>query len=588
MFDGGLFKAARPISIISADSNSDIKCHYLGNSGPFHHAMWIPRSEQILVSMGDLDAFGITIEINGGLLRAFYGDRQIFEVRKANNVWMCNFDKLCSKIIANLPSRAENGVTLYGNQQLRPMALVSARSDSDEELFKLLHRRLCHRNMRDILRAVMTKRIYVGKGFASLITNVKSTIATYDSKCDACEKAKSHAQPHPSRNQPEASREPHTRLSQQDEVDLAMRTGSVVATVSTDMAGPYSVPSLIGAYRGNQTFIKRDSKKAYFYPYRKKSDAFDNLQHLVETRFRMERYNMKHYHSDGAGELYGSEIRKYLNDLGCKTTWTTLATPQQNSISERHFRTEGEGAQAMLLYARFLPTGLWTFAKEAFTHVYNLFPTTISKGWISPHEFETGKVPDLIKLKVWGCKCWANIPRNLRRKDLAPKSKVGYLMGYSQFQVDAYKIWIPSSNKIIMARDVVFDENIPQGDIDHAKDDYWRDVRLYTQVSKRGKAKFVEDYDHLVGCIFYDPEFHDLNIVTSIDVKKSNLVGTLARIVDGVQEDKDHDSMHVADIEKLLGIFDTDEDANGRACIAGHDHLDTRVRSDQGKLGSWS
>ena len=216
MFDGGLFKAARPISIISADSNSDIKCHYLGNSGPFHHAMWIPRSEQILVSMGDLDAFGITIEINGGLLRAFYGDRQIFEVRKANNVWMCNFDKLCSKIIANLPSRTENGVTLYGNQQLRPMALVSARSDSDEELFKLLHRRLCHRNMRDILRAVMTKRIYVGKGFASLITNVKSTIATYDSKCDACEKAKSHTQPHPSRNQPEASREPHTRLSQQD------------------------------------------------------------------------------------------------------------------------------------------------------------------------------------------------------------------------------------------------------------------------------------------------------------------------------------------------------------------------------------
>jgi len=442
--------------------------------------------------------------------------------------------------------------------------------------------------MRDILRAVVTKRIFVGKAFESLVTNIKGTISTYDSKCDACEKAKSHVQPHPSRTQPKASRGPPTRLSQQDEVDLAMRTGSVVATVSTDMAGPYSVPSLIGAFLGNQTFIKRDSKKAYFYPYRKKSDALDNLKHLVETRFRMERYDMKHYHSDGAGELCGSEIRKYLNNLGCKTTWTTLATPQQNSISERHFRTEGEGAQAMLLYARFLPTGLWTFAKEAFTHVYNLFPTTTSNGWISPYEFETGKVPDLTKLKVWGCKCWVNIPRNLRHKDLAPKSKVGYLMGYSEFQVDAYKIWIPATNKIIMARDVVFDENIPQGDIDHAKDDYWRDVRLYAQVTKRGKAKFVEDYEHLVGCIFYDPEFHDLNIVTSIDINKSNLVGTLAKIVDGVQEDKDHDSMHVAEIEKLLGIFDSDEDANGRACIASHEDLDTRVRSSQGKLDSWS
>jgi hypothetical protein len=161
-------------------------------------------------------------------------------------------------------------------------------------------------------------------------------------------------------------------------------------------------------------------------------------------------------------------------------------------------------------------------------------------------------------------------------------------MGYSQFQVDAYKLWIPATNKIIMARDVVFDENIPQGDIDHAKDDYWRDVRLYAQVSKRGKARFVEDYEHLVGCIFYDSEFHDLNIVTSIEANRGNLVGTLARIVDGIQQDKDHDSMHVAEIEKLLGIFDTDEDANGRACIAGHDHLDTRVRSDQGKKDSWS
>jgi hypothetical protein len=364
----------------------------------------------------------------------------------------------------------------------------------------------------------------------------------------------------------------------------------VTSSVSTDTTGPYSVPSLIGGYVGNQTFIKRDSKRAYFYPYKKKSDALDNLRHLVDTRFKMERYDMLHYHSDGAGELCGKDVRKYLNDKGCQTSWTTLATPQQNSISERHFRTESEAAQAMLLYARFLPTGLWTFAKETFTHVYNLFPTTTAKGWMSPYEFETGIVPNLTKLKVWGSKCWVNIPRNLRHKDWAPKSKVGFLMGYSEFQVDAYKIWIPSTNKIIMARDVIFDENIPQGDVNHATDDYWRDVRLYARVAKKGGAKYVEDYEHLVGCIFYDPEYQELDIVTRVDEEKGKLVGWLSKIVDGVQAEVEHERMHVAEIEKLLGIYELEEgdEDGGRAYIAGHDHLNTRVRSDQGKLGSWS
>jgi hypothetical protein len=368
-----------------------------------------------------------------------------------------------------------------------------------------------------------------------------------------------------------------------------MRVGSVISSVSTDTTGPYSVPALIGGYVGNQTFIKRDSKKAYFYPYLKKSDALENLQHLVNTRFKMERYDMTHYHSDGAGELCGKEIRKFLNEKGCKTTWTALSTPQQNSISERHFRTEGEAAQAILLYARFLPTGLWTFAKEAFTYVYNLFPTSTSRGWMSPYEFETGKVPDLSKLKVWGCKCWSNIPAGYRHKDWAPKSTVGYLMGYSEFQIDAYKIWIPSTNKIIMARDVIFDEHIPQGDVDHATDDYWRDVRLYTQASRKRGPRYVEDYEHLVGCIFYDPEKHDLNIVTRIDINNKYLFGHLAKIVDGVQDDRRHDRMHVAEIEKLLGIYSQDDDSEVHIHVVSNEaSLETRDRSNQGTcLYSW-
>jgi hypothetical protein len=397
--------------------------------------------------------------------------------------------------------------------------------------------------------------------FDLLVSNVQRTLSYNTTKCDSCEKAKSHALPHPSKAKAGSSRKPSTGVpSKQAQVDAAMQSGHVEGTISTDTTGPYSVPSIIGKFVGNQTFIKRDSKRAYFYPYRLKSDAYENLRHLVDTRFKMEKYNLKHYHSDGAGELSGSAVRKYLNEKGCQTSWTTLANPQQNSISERHFRTESEGAQAMMLHARFLPAGLWTFAKEAFTYVYNRFPTTTARGWMSPMEYETGQVPSLVNLRVWGCKCWVNIPRSNRHKDWAAKSTVGYLMGYSEFQTDGYKVWIPSTNKIIIARDVKFDENIPQGDVDHATDEYWRDVRLFTRVTSSKGSNFVEDYEHLVGCIFYDPDVQEMNIVTRVDVYNRNIVGYLAHVVDGVQDGDEHASMHVAEIEKLLGVYLSDDD----------------------------
>ena len=556
LFEGDLKKTVGTIRIISADKNSNLECNYLGKCAPFYNALWIPEADQVLVSMGDLDELGIEIRVQGGILIGSYQGRQIFHVRKVGNVWISNFEKLCDKLLEHLPRRVEFGVELWGNQRVANLAVSVPEM---QRVYQLLHYRLCHRNMRDVLRAMSQKRIFVGKEYNCLLTNMQRTLFDCSTKCDSCEKAKSHALPHPAvkpSKAPAPIKSSASRsLSKESAVDIEMQRGHLEGSISTDTTGPYSVPSIIGGYVGNQTFIKRDSKRAYFYPYRLKSDAYDNLRHLVDTRFKMERFDLKHYHSDGAGELSGKQVRSYLNGKGCQTTWTTLANPQQNSTSERHFRTESEGAQAMMSHARFLPTGLWNFAKEAFTYVYNHFPTTTARGWMSPMEYETGVVPDLSRLRVWGCKCWVNIPKSLRHKDWAAKSKVGYMMGYSEFQIDAYKIWIPATNKIIIARDVKFDEIIPQGDVDHATDEYWRDVRLFTKVTGQRSPKDVEDFEHLVGNIFYDPDVQEMNIVTRIDVYNRNIVGWLAKVVDGVQQGDEHATMHVADIEKLLGVY---------------------------------
>jgi hypothetical protein len=49
--------------------------------------------------------------------------------------------------------------------------------------------------------------------------------------------------------------------------------GFKAGVVSTDLTGPYSVRTLKGNYVGNQVFLEIDSKYAYIYFYRNKSDA---------------------------------------------------------------------------------------------------------------------------------------------------------------------------------------------------------------------------------------------------------------------------------------------------------------------------
>jgi hypothetical protein len=85
---------------------------------------------------------------------------------------------------------------------------------------------------------------------------------------------------------------------------------------------------------------------------------------------------------------------------------------------------------------------------------------------MSSFEHKKGKTPDVSHLRIWGSKCYANVALSHRRKDFAPRAQEGYLVGYSEIQRDAYQIWVPETNRIVVSRSVTFDEAIPQGDVD--------------------------------------------------------------------------------------------------------------------------
>ena len=82
--------------------------------------------------------------------------------------------------------------------------------------------------------------------------------------------------------------------------------------------------------------------------------------------------------------------------------------------------------------------------------------------------------PNQAHLRVFGCKAFAMTANALKKTNrlqrLNPKAWIGYLVGYNSTNV--YRIWNPVFNKIVLTRDVVFNEHETfNGSIEALKDD---------------------------------------------------------------------------------------------------------------------
>ena len=112
--------------------------------------------------------------------------------------------------------------------------------------------------------------------------------------------------------------------------------------------------------------------------------------------FAAARVELRHYHSDGAGELTGQETRQYLERTVRATVSTSeVYTPQRNSIAERKFRTLGE-MTAATLHDSSLPRNFWGYAYLNATYLRNRIPITTRTGVTkTPHELWTGQVPNI-------------------------------------------------------------------------------------------------------------------------------------------------------------------------------------------------
>uniref|UniRef100_A0A2N9HA88 CCHC-type domain-containing protein n=1 Tax=Fagus sylvatica TaxID=28930 RepID=A0A2N9HA88_FAGSY len=186
--------------------------------------------------------------------------------------------------------------------------------------------------------------------------------------------------------------------------------------------------------RGMRELHKRNLltgiKKAWVYFLKNKSEAFAKFKIWKAEVENQTGRKIKCLRTDNGTEYRDGDFLKFCEEYGIKRHFTVRKTPQQNGVAERLNRTITEIARCLRLNAE-LPKIFWAEAVDMACYIINR----------SPRVALDGKVAEEVK----------------NRSKLDPKSKKCIFLGFKK-GVKGYKLWDPVAQKVVISRDVVFDE----------------------------------------------------------------------------------------------------------------------------------
>ena len=236
--------------------------------------------------------------------------------------------------------------------------------------------------------------------------------------------------------------------------ESAWRAKFPLELVHTDICGPMQIAS----NAGNKYFVLFTddcTRMTWVYFLRYKSEAFEYFKRFKAMTELQCGHKIKHLRSDRGGEFMSSEFNDFCNVSGIQRQLTMSYTPQQNGVSERKNRTVVEMAKTML-HEKGMPYHFWAEAVHTVVYLLNRCPTkALNK--MTPFEAYSGRKPGIAHLKIFGSLCYVHVPANIRHK-LESNSHKCIFVGYGTSE-KGYRVFDPTTNRIILSRDVMFDES---------------------------------------------------------------------------------------------------------------------------------
>ena len=236
--------------------------------------------------------------------------------------------------------------------------------------------------------------------------------------------------------------------------EQATRATEILEIVHSDVCGPMQENSL-GGNRYFVTFIDDKSRYTAVYFMKTKDQVLEKFKEYEAMVTNATGKKIKILRSDNGGEYTSKEFVDYLKEKGIQHQLSVPRTPQQNGVAERMNRTIQETARSMMHNAG-TTKRLWAEAVCTAVIIRNRSPTVAVEN-MTPYESFMGKKPDVSNFKVFGCKAYMHVPKELRKK-WDSKSKKCIFIGYSTTS-KGYRLYDPQSWKVHVSRDVLFDED---------------------------------------------------------------------------------------------------------------------------------
>jgi transposase InsO family protein len=360
---------------------------------------YMPDLKNNLLSLGQLQEKGMTVLIQHGKCKIFHASKGlIIESRITQNRMFCVHARCSSE----------------------EQKCLSSSTADQANLWHCRYGHLSWNGLRLLQQKEMVKGLPKFKGSQTV--------------CEDCLKRRQHRDPFPS--------------------ESSWRASTTLQLVHANICGPIN-PSSNSKKRYLLTFIDDFSRKIWIYFLAEKSEAFDFFK-SYKARVEKETWTcILAVRTDRRGEFTSQEFTNFCEFHGIHRQLTAAYTPQQNGVAERKNRTIMNMVRS-ILFAKQIPKTFWAEAANWSVHVLNRCPTLAVKNK-TPEEAWSGIKPLVDHFRVFGCVSHVHVPDS-RRVKLDAKSLKCILLGVNE-ESKAYRLFNPTSNKIIVSRDVVFEED---------------------------------------------------------------------------------------------------------------------------------
>ena len=160
--------------------------------------------------------------------------------------------------------------------------------------------------------------------------------------------------------------------------------------------------------------------------------------------------------SDNGGEYIDGGFSEYYTAQGIRMEKTIPRTLQYNGVAECMNRTLNESVRSMRLHAG-SPKTFWADAVSTAAYLISRGPSVLMEFKL-PEEVWSGKEVKFSHLKVFCCVSYVHIDSDAH-SNLDAKSKICFFIGYDDEKF-GYKFWDEQNRKIIISRNVIFNEQV--------------------------------------------------------------------------------------------------------------------------------